>query len=62
MRIKGEYLQNLPVLVNQWAEDIDRLDIRIRTDNTLELGASTLEPLETLESTFRDSIDASRTQ
>ena len=59
MRIKGEYLQNLPMLVKQWAEDIDRLDVRISADDGPEFGASPRPP-EALESALEDRLDASR--
>jgi hypothetical protein len=36
MRIRGDYLRNLPVLLDRWIDDIDRLDVRIPSDNSVD--------------------------
>jgi hypothetical protein len=37
MRIKGDYLRkSLPALLDKWADDVDRLDIRIQPDDAVE--------------------------
>jgi hypothetical protein len=36
MRIRGDYLRNLPVLLDRWIDDIDRLDVRIQPDNAMD--------------------------
>lgn len=36
MRIQGEYLRNLPVLLDQWVDDVDRLDIRERPKHSTD--------------------------
>jgi len=37
MRIKGDYLRkSLPALLDKWADDVDRLDIRIQPDDELD--------------------------
>jgi hypothetical protein len=51
MRIKGDYLSNLPALLDQWADDIDRLDMSIQTNEpirhfTVEVLASNQDAYE----------------
>jgi hypothetical protein len=36
MRIRGDYLRNLPVLLDRWIDDIDRLDVRIQSDHSMD--------------------------
>lgn len=37
MRIKGDYLRkSLPALLDKWADDVDRLDIRIQPDDEMD--------------------------
>ncbi|HYE37001.1 hypothetical protein [Methylocaldum sp.] len=39
MRIKGDYLRkSLPALLDKWADDVDRLDIRIQPDDEMDAG------------------------
>jgi hypothetical protein len=54
MRIRGDYLRNLPILLDQWADDIDRLDIRTQPDDRPEPQTSKPHLIETMDYEFRE--------